>query len=106
MAVTASVASEPPQRQLTAAADSTVVSQDKPPGECRAQGTVEPGRMAQTGQFFSRPYAACSQAVSCLRDALQQSRASGVLCLPGWAQLPVPRSPPALPDPDKPAAGQ
>ena len=106
MAATASVASEPPQRQLAIAADSDAVPQDNTPEEFQAQGTVEPGNMAQTGQFFSRPYAACSQAVSCLRDALQQSRASGVLCLPGWAQLPVPRSPPALPDPDKPAAGQ
>ena len=106
MATTASVASEPPQRQLTAAADSEFASQDKPSGECWGQGTVEPGNMAQTGQFFSRPYAACSQAVSCLRDALQLSRATGVLRLPGWAQLPGPRSPPALPDPDMPAAGQ
>ena len=106
MAATASVASEPPQRQLATAANSDAVPQDNTPEGSQAQGTVEPGNMAQTGQFFSRPYAACSQAVSCLRDALQQSRATGVLRLPGWAQLPVPRSPPALPDPDKPAAGQ
>ena len=106
MATSASVASEPPQGQLAIAANSDAVPQDNTPGEFQAQGTVEPGNMAQTGQFFSRPYAACSQAVSCLRDALQQSRASGMLRLPGWAQLPMPRSPPALPDPDKPAAGQ
>ena len=57
MANSASVASEPPQRQLTAAPDLTVASQDTPPGECRAQGTVEPGNMAQTGNLLSRPQA-------------------------------------------------